>query len=41
MVVVDSLVDIFLPIWNRDGVIDYTHTTFSRVFEIEVVILLN
>lgn len=31
MVVVDSLVDRFLPIWNRDSVIDYTHTILRGV----------
>lgn len=41
MVVVDSLVDRFLSIWNQGSMIGYTHTTFSGVFEIVVVMLLN
>ena len=41
MVVVDSLVGIFLSIGNQDGMISYTHTTLSEVFEIVVVMLLN
>ena len=41
MVVVDSLVDKFLPICNRDSMIGYTRATLSVVFEIVVVMLLN
>jgi len=41
VVVVDSLVDRFLSIWNRDSMIGYTHTIISGLFEIVVVMLLN